>query len=181
MSIQQIFKVTVKSSPRQAADDLGLRRPSKFAIARTYSVDINMSPHCEGFLECPVTQKRMIVDFLKNHLDLISHANIYAETRSFKYNKDHNRYDLYGHAKLHWHGTFTMYPETDKAKVVDTLIKKMRKRFSCQSATSTFRAVFFKEIKNGGHMNDRIRYQTKQVPLVIDPISFDNRILQKNI
>lgn len=140
-----------------------------------------MSPHCDGFEECPEKQKQLIVEFLKKHIEKISSANIYAETKSYKHNRDTNTYDFYGHAKLHWHGIITMYREADSKNTVDTLIKDMRKRFSCSSATSTFRAVFYKKMKNREHLNSRIAYQTKQQPYVIEPISFDNRVRQKNI
>lgn len=183
MSVQRIFKVTIKSSHGQAADDLGLRRPSKVrsdTVARAYSIDINMSPHCEDFAECPIQQKKMICNFLSKNLKLISQANIYAENKSFRRNQS-NKYDPDRSAKLHWHGIIRLYPEFDTKSIVDNLIKDMRKVFSCPSATSTFRAVFCKKIRNQQHLSDRITYQTKQLPVVIQPIKYDNNIPVKNI
>lgn len=192
MSIQKIFKVTIKNPDEwipevfhwmKAADDLGLRRPSKTrsdTVARAYSIDINMSPHCDEFSECPIQQKKMICKFLSENIKLISQANIYAENKSFRRNQS-AQYDPYGSAKLHWHGIIRLYPEFDTKSIVDALIKDMRKKFSSPSATSTFRAVFCKKIRNSQHLSDRITYQTKQLPVVIQPINYNNNILLKNI
>ena len=191
MSIQSVFKVTIKSSKTKAADPLGSRRPfdrqggevykiRPNTVARAYSIDINMSPHCTDFSECPIQQKKMICKFISQNLKFISQANIYAENKSFRRNQS-AQYDPNGSAKLHWHGIIRLYPEFDTKSSVDALIKDMRKSFSSPSATCTFRAVFCKKIRNSQHLSDRVTYQTKQLPVVIQPINYNNTIPEKPI
>lgn len=180
MSIQKAFNVKISRKTGQAAVTLGIGGPhiQRQTVARSYSIDINMSPHCPFFQENIPHQRSMITEFLKKHIDLISNVCIYAENKSFRRNEK-NLYDPYGHAKLHWHGIFTVYPEFDKKDVIDRFIKYMRKTFSEQSSTSTHRSVFYKKIRNSQHLSDRTSYQSKQQPLLCKPINYNNTI--KNI
>lgn len=173
MSVLTTFKVKL----RPAAAPLGKGRPPNMdTVARAYSIDINMSPHCPGFQECFMQQKKLIVSFLTNNLKFISQADIYAENKSYQRDPNTLMYTPYGAAKLHWHGIIRFHKEFDKDTSVEYFMKKMRKNFSDPSSTSTFRAVFFKKIRNSQHLHDRINYQTKQVPLLIDPIKYSNEI-----
>ena len=190
MNIQKMFKVTIKDPDAwipevfhwmKAADDLGLRRPSKNGkskkVSNAYSFDLNMSMHCPGFKECPVHQRNMIIDFFKKYEKLFSAVDIYAENKGFTRNDTRPFvYTFYAHAKLHWHGTLYMHKEFNKDTVVERFIKDMRKRFSCASATTTFRAVYWKKIESSLHLSDRVAYIQKQQPLVCKPIKYDNRI-----
>ena len=171
MSVITTFTVKLARRP----SPLGKGRPLKMdTVARAYSLDINMSPHCNGFTEDAKHQKALIVDFLVKNLKFISQADIYAESKS--YSRNDNTYMPTGDAKLHWHGLIRFHKEFDNKSSVENFIKQMRKRFSSPSCTCTFRAVFFKKIRNTQHLKDRVSYQTKEVPLLIPPIKYTNEI-----
>ncbi len=197
MSCLKSFKVQIKrkdpeewihiyfkcASTAQGAVTSWVKAPPKKlrydTVARAISVDINMSPHCQGFEESPTVQKKMIIDFLKRTWKFLSQVDIYGENKSFT--KDLNGvYTPTGHAKLHWHGIIRFHDEYFKDSTVEKFIKDMRKRFSCSSASTTYRAVFYKKIRNGDHLRDRTQYQTKQQPKV-ESINLKNNILEKNI
>lgn len=175
MSVLKAFNVKLKS----AAVPLGEGRPHLIkmnTVARAYSIDINMSPHCTDFADDVTHQKSMIVSFLVHNLKFISQADIYAENNSYRRDPDTHMYAPYGAAKLHWHGIVRFHKEFDNRTSVEYFMKKMREKFSSPSATSTFRAVFYKKIRNSDHLYDRTTYQTKQVPLLIEPIKYSNEI-----
>ena len=184
-SIQKIFKVRVKSNKALAPESSWVKGAKSNSakprcVYNAYSIDLNMSVHCPGFKEDIDHQREMIVEFISKNINLFSAVDIYAENKG--YLRSDTRpfvYTFYKHSKIHWHGMLYFHKEHNSISVVERLIKTMRKRFSCQSATTTFRSVFYKQIKNQLHLDDRVGYQCKQQPLLCKPIKWNNTI--KNI
>jgi hypothetical protein len=190
MDIKQIFKVkTIKKDPdswihiyfitveENRAESLGKGPKKKLhrqILKNTYSFDIQMNQHATGFQEDMSIQRDIITSYFKKYLTIISHLDIHGESKSYTAKQEKYilpatpqtirkriKYIYKSAAKIHFHGLLTFnedFSETRIKKFFDDL----RNRFSIKDQKNKWRAVFYKRVKNGVHLQDRIKYQNKQ-------------------